>query len=363
MKRDFWRNVKLLLARLSHLDVNEQQQREIDYLREENQALRDCLKATGKRMILTDAQRKNLSIRAVALGTRLEDVVSIVRPATLLGWYRRLVKQKFDSTASPRRPGRPPSSAEIRELVLRLAHENASWGYLRIAGELKKLGIAFARTSVAAILREYGLPPSGDREKRGMSWAEFLRIHKEVLWATDFFTAEVWTPFGLVTCYVLFFIHLGTRKVRVAGITEHPSAEWVEQQARNMTGFDGELSRGGYLIHDRDSKYTARFDHIMKEAGVKPIRLPLRSPNLNSVAERFVLSIKSECLDRFIPIGEKSLRLAISNYMEFYHAERPHQSLGNKPVRPEDEPAPATGRITCRERLGGLLKHYFRQAA
>ena len=156
---------------------------------------------------------------------------------------------------------------------------------------------------------------------------------------------------------------IGRRKVRVAGITEHPSAEWVEQQARNMTGFDGELSRAGYLIHDRDSKYTARFDHMMKEAGIKPIRLPLRSPNLNSVAERFVLSIKSECLDRFIPIGEKSLRLAISNYMEFYHAERPHQSLGNKPVRPENEPAPATGRIACRERLGGLLKHYFRQAA
>ena len=111
MRRDFWRNVKLLLARLSHLDVNEQQQRELDYLREENQALRDCLKATGKRMILTDAQRKNLSIRAVALGTRLEDVVSIVRPATLLGWHRRLVKQKFDSSTSPRRPGRPPSSA------------------------------------------------------------------------------------------------------------------------------------------------------------------------------------------------------------------------------------------------------------
>ena len=118
-------------------------------------------------MILTDAQRKNLSIRAVALGTRLEDVVSIVRPATLLGWHRRLVKQKFDSTASPRRPGRPPSSAEIRELVLRLAHENASWGYLRIAGELKKLGIALARTTVAAILREQCLSPSGDREKRG----------------------------------------------------------------------------------------------------------------------------------------------------------------------------------------------------
>ncbi len=111
MRRDFWRNVKLLLARLSHLDVNEQQQREIDYLRKENQTLRDCLKATGKRMILTNAQRKNLSIKAVALGTRLEDVVSIVRPATLLGWHRRLVKQKFDSSVSPRRPGRPPSSA------------------------------------------------------------------------------------------------------------------------------------------------------------------------------------------------------------------------------------------------------------
>ncbi len=151
-------------------------------------------------MILTDAQRKNLTIRAVALGTRLEDVVSIVRPATLLGWHCSLVKQKFDSSASPRWPGRPASSSEIRELVLRLAHENASWGYLRIAGELKKLGIALARTSVAAILREQGLSPSGDREKRGMTWAEFIRIHKEVLWTTDFFTAEVWTPFGLVTC-------------------------------------------------------------------------------------------------------------------------------------------------------------------
>lgn len=147
------------------------------------------------------------------------------------------------------------------------------------------------------------------------------------------------------------------------GITGHPSSEWVEQQARNMIGFDSEFPRAGYMIHDRDSKYTAHFDHIMKDAGIKPIRLPLRSPNLNAVAERFVLSIKSECLDRFIPIGEKTLRLAIRNYMEFYHAERPHQSLGKKPLLPEAEHGPATGRFACRERLGGILKHYFRRAA
>ena len=180
MRRDFWRNMKILLARLSRLDIDEELQKGNDYLREENQALRDCLKATGKRMTLTDAVRKTLSIKAVATGKRLEDVVSIVKPETILAWHRRLVKQKFDSSASPRRPGRPPSPAEIRELVLRLARENASWGYLRIAGELKKLGIAIARTTVAAILREHGLPPSGDREKRGMTWAEFIRIHKEV---------------------------------------------------------------------------------------------------------------------------------------------------------------------------------------
>lgn len=223
--------------------------------------------------------------------------------------------------------------------------------------------IKISRNTVANILKEKGISPSGDRGYDGMSWNEFIRVHKDVLWATDFFTAEVWTKFELVTYYVLFFINVETRKVFIGGMTPHPNGDWMAQIARNISGFDGELADAKYLIHDRDGKYTMQFDEILESAGVRPIRLPPRSPNLNAYAERFVLSIKSECLNKIIFAGEKSLRRTITSYVEHYHTERNHQGLDNCILFPTDKICTSTGEIKCKERLGGLLKYYYRKAA
>ncbi|MFA6714803.1 MAG: integrase core domain-containing protein [Victivallaceae bacterium] len=188
-----------------------------------------------------------------------------------------------------------------------------------------------------------------------------VHVHKDVLWATDFFTSEVWTKSGLITYYVLFFVHIATRKIVIGGMTPHPNGEWMAQIARNISGFDGELIDAKYLIHDRDGKYTAQFDAMMKSAGVHPIRLPPRSPNLNAYAERFVLSIKSECLNKIVFAGEKSLRRTVKNYVEYYHAERNHQGMNNRIPFPSDETGSDIGEIKCKKRLGGLLKYYYRE--
>ena len=274
-----------------------------------------------------------------------------------------MIAKKFDSSQSPRKVGRPKAPEEIAALAVNMALDNPSWGYTRIAGAINNLGIKISRNTIANILKEKGINPSGDRDYDGMSWTDFIRLHKDVLWATDFFTAEVWTKFGLVSYYVLFFINVGSREVFIAGMTPHPNGQWMAQIARNITGFDGELVNAKYLIHDRDGKYTAQFDAIMESAGIHPIRLPPRSPNLNAYAERFVLSIKSECLNKIIFAGEKSLRRALKNYVEHYHMERNHQGLDNCIPFPADEVANGTGKIKCKERLGGLLKYYYREVA
>ena len=173
----------------------------------------------------------------------------------------------------------------------------------------------------------------------------------------------MWTKFGLTTFYVLFFIHTATRKVVLAGTTTSPNEQWMKQVARNMTGWDGDLRNARYLIHDRDSKYTRSFDQIMEAVGIEPVRLPPRSPNLNAHAERFVRSIKSECLDRLILFGEKSLRHTINQCLAHYHSERNHQGLDNVIPFPDTRASPGNGDVIKSERLGGLLSFYYREAA
>ena len=282
MKTDFWRAAKLLLAQLLNLDINEQLVCEVDYLMAENQVLKSQLKEKGKRLKFTDEQRRQLVIKAKALGKRLFEVVTIVRPETILRWHKKLIAQKFDSSKVKRKVGRPKVDVEIEQFVMKFSRENKTWGYDRIAGAIKNLGYDVSGTTVANIMRRNGLNPSGERLKGGMSWSEFLKIHKDVIGATDFFTAEVWTPFGLVTYYVLFFIQVKTRKIVIGGITANPNGEWMAQIARNLTGWDGELESAKYLIHDRDTKYTAQADSIMNTAGIKALKLPAMSPNLNA---------------------------------------------------------------------------------
>lgn len=243
-------------------------------------------------------------------------------------------------------------------MVLRATRENPGWGYARLAGALRKLGHEISRTTIRNILIEAGIEPSPER-LRATSWQDFIATHKDVLAATDFFTQEVWQHCRLVTFYVLFFIHSGSRRVHVAVVTPSPDHNVMGQVAREVTFADvGFLEGCKYLIHDRDAKYTRAFDDMIESVGIEVIKLPRHSPNLNAFAERWVKSIKTECPDRLILFGERSLRYTIRSYL----AQRPHQGLDNSLID-DDEQRPKRGDVQCRERLGGLLKYYFRDAA
>jgi putative transposase len=249
-------------------------------------------------------------------------------------------------------------------LVVRLAQENRSWGYDRLAGALQHLGYSISDPTVGNILKRHGIPPAPER-KNTTTWHEFIRTHMEVLIATDLLTTEVWTTAGLVTYYVLFFIHLASRKVHIAGVTPHPDARWMVQVARNVTMAErGVLSSGQYLIHDRDSKYCPAFQRIIDDAGVQRVPRPPRSPDLNVYAERWVRSVKEEALSQLILFGERSLRHVLTQYNAHYHTERPHQGVGNVVLLPAaNHSQRQDGRVRCQERLGGLLKYYYRKAA
>jgi transposase InsO family protein len=246
-------------------------------------------------------------------------------------------------------------------LVLQFARENPGWGYDRIVGALANLGHRIADQTVGNILKRQGLGPAPER-KRHTTWSEFIRRHKAVLWATDFFTAEVWTCTGLTTCYVLFFLHLQTRRVILAGITPFPNEPWLKQIARNLTVDEGPMAKARFLIHDRDAKFSEGFDAVLRTAGIQPLKLPPQSPNLNAFAERWVRSVKDECLDQLILFGERSLRHALVEYLAHHQHERNHQGLDNVIPFPDQRSVCQDRTIRKSERLGGLLNFYHRAA-
>ena len=311
----------------------------------------------------TDDQRRHLAGKAKLIRYgRLKEIVGLVTRQTLLAWHRKLIAKKYDSSGVRRRVGRPPTAEELRDLVIRMAEENRGWGYTRIRGALANLGHEIGRGTIAEILKQAGLVPAPERERK-TTWAEFLKMHWDVMGATDFFTVEVWTLRGLVHYHVLFVIRLSTRKVHIAGIVPEPDGEWMKQIGRNLTDcVDGFLCGCRYLIHDRSTLFTKEFLSILESAGVNSVRLPPRSPNLNAFAERFVRSIKAECLERMVLIREGSLRRAVDQFCEHYHRERNHQGLGNKNIEPEFGSG-GEGEVQCRQRLGGLLRDYYRDAA
>ena len=337
------------------------QQQVIDYLVEENRVLREQL--NGRRLRLTDGQRRRLAVRAEILGRRaLLGLACIVTPDTLLRWYRTLIARKYDGSHR-RRPGRPLKRPAFASLVVRMANENPTWGTTRIRGALRNLGHELGRSTIKQILADHGIEPAPERGKR-TSWKTFLEAHWGALAATDFFTVEVLTTHGLVRYAVLFVMDLETRRVHIAGIVHEAYGAWMAQVARNLTdAVAGFLRDTRTLIHDRDPLFTQDFTEILAAAGVKTVKLPARSPNLNAYAERFVRSIKHECLRRVIPLGEQHLRQIVTEYVEHYHLERNHQGLGNELI--EAPPANSNGgrTIRCRERLGGTLRYYYRDAA
>jgi len=287
--------------------INRHQADLIEYLREENRVLWEHLGPRSLR--LTDTQRRRLAVRGQKLGRRvLTQVAGIVTPDTILRWYRRLIAQKYDGSTRRGR-GRPMTPQEVAELVVRMASENPTWGYTRIRGALANLGHDLARNTVKRILDDHGIDPAPERARR-TPWKVFLQAHWDGLAACDLFTVEVLTLAGLRRYLVFLVIELKTCRVSIAGIHPQPCGRWMEQMARNLTDrVDGFLRTARQLIHDRDPLYTRVFAEILRSAGVQPIRLPPKSPNLNAYAERFVQSIKEECLRRVVPLGERHLRL------------------------------------------------------
>ena len=343
--------------------INRHQQQVIAYQQEEIRILK--AKLGDRRIRFTDTERRRLARLAYPLGRKcLKATVTLATPDTLMRWYKRLVADKFDGSQKRDKLGRPRVPDEVEQHVIRMANENPTWGYRRIQGVVANLGHHIDKITVRNILRRHHVDPAPKRRQGGMSWTQFIKLHWEVLAATDFFTVEVITWHGLVTHYVLVVMELSTRRVEIAGITPHPNAEFMHQCARQLTDHvDGFLLGKRYLIYDRDSKFTEAFDHHLKDNGVEPVVLPPRSPNLNSHCERFVRSIKEEALGWMIFIGEGSLRYAIRTYLSHYHRERNHQGLGNELIAPEPRVGEPTGQVVRRKRLGGMLSYYYREAA
>ena len=252
----------------------------------------------------------------------------------------------------------------IRELAIRMAKGNERWGYTRIQGALSNLGHRVSRSTVRRILKDQGIDPAPQRMKH-MPWTKFLRSHWQLLAAADFFTVEIWTKVGLTRYIVFFVMDLSTRRVQIAGIAPIPDGLWMLQVGRNLIdGFDGFLREKRFLLQDRDPLYTKEFRELLQASGIRSVRLPPRSPNLNAYAERFVLSIKAECLHRMIIVGERRLRHVIEEYVEHYHLERNHQGLDNRLITPRPgSSGRADGPVRCRQRLGGMLNFYHRRAA
>ena len=340
--------------------MNHEQQKIIDYLREENRVLR--AQVGTRRLRFDDNQRRRLAVRAKALGGRaLAQVATIVTPETLLRWHRQLIAEKYDGSAR-RLPGRPGTASELAALVVRMATENRDWGYRRIQGALSNLGHAVARGTISNILKKHSIDPAPER-KRQTTWKEFLTQHWELIVAADFFTVEVWTRRGLQRFLVLFFIELSTRRVKIAGVAAQANGLGMSQIARDISDpVDGLFLGKRYLIHDRDPLFTAEFQLMLSEVGIQSVKLPPRSPNLNAHAERLVRTSKESCLDRLILFGEGSLRKAIREFAAHYHLERNHQGLGNQLIVPETSLAKLHGAIQRRQRLGGMLNYYHRAA-
>jgi len=281
----------------------------------------------------------------------------IVRPETLLRWHRDLVRRRW---SYPHRRGRPTVAAEVRTLVLRLARENPTWGYRRIHGELCRLGHRIGGSTVWTILHRAGVAPAPTRS--AISWRQFLRAQATGVLAVDFFTVDTVL---LKRLYVLFVIEVATRRVHVLGVTPDPVDDWVTQQARSLLmGLDDRVGRFRLLLRDRDAKFTAAFDAVFTAEGIRVLRTPVRAPQANAYAERWVGTVRRELLDRMLILGCRQLRAVLAEYADHYHGHRPHRALGQAPpLRPGVPVVVAPpGRVVRRDRLGGLIHEYAQVA-
>jgi transposase InsO family protein len=289
----------------------------------------------------------------------LEDSVRLFKPATVLGWHRAIVRRKW-TFRQEHQPGRPPIDVELEQWILRVARDHPGLGYDKLKGELRKLGFKVSPTTIRIVLQRHGLPPAPERSRSGRSWRTFLNHYKEQFLACDFLTVETLT---LQTLYVLFFLEHATRRVYLAGCTAHPDSAWVSQQARQMTWeLQEHDSPMRYLIHDHDTKFTGLFDSVFEAEGIEIIDIPFEAPNANARAERWVRSVREECLDHLPILNERHLRRVLTEYIAYYNARRPHQGLDqDSPLGLE--PGIAEGPIRYRNVLGGIIRDYYREAA
>jgi len=356
------RNIYNALLLLIAGATNKQLARQLTYLKVENKILRGKL----SRRVTVTAQERNRLVRFWAkLGKALDQLVTIVHPDTLRRWIRDSRKQR---KLKPVKVGRKPTALEIRKLIIKLARETG-WGYTRILGELKKLGIrSVSRNTVKRILKANGLDPG---PKRGIgTWDEFLKIHAATLWQCDFMTVKSLTAKGFRDLFVLVFLHVETRRAFVTTATYHPNEAWVCEQAKAFVKHAQKSGLGADIVmHDRDTKFTASFDAALGSAGLRVQKAAFRAPNTVAFVERFIQTLGQECLDHFIVFGERHLNHLCSVFLNYYHRMRPHQSKENRPLITKGRQrtrALATiplSDVRCEQRLGGLLKHYYRKAA
>jgi transposase InsO family protein len=275
-----------------------------------------------------------------------------VKPDTLLRWHRQLVAGRW--TYAHATPGRPPVKPELRTIILQLTRENPHWGYRRIVGELKGAGISVSATSVRKVLREAGLPPAPQRTSS--SWRAFLRAQAATMLACDFLTVD--TVF-LQRIYVLFFISLATRRIEYLACTSNPDGRWTAQQARNLVMQLGDQQPIRFLIHDRDSKFSRAFDEILRTDGIEVIRTPIQAPNANAFAERWVRTVRADCLDRILILGRRHLEHTLRVYRTHYNGHRPHRALQLLPPNGRDPTLLNSDcRLHRRDLLGGLIHEY-----
>src|SRR5215207_989751 len=323
------------------------------------------LRRQVKRPEFHPADRALLAVLSSALPRRRWSIF-LVTPDTIMRWHRRLVTRKWTQPYS--RCGGPPLDDQLVALILRLAQENPRWGYQRIQGDLKKLGIRVSATTIRTVLLGNGLRPAPRR--LSVTWGAFLRAQAAGIIATDFFTVET---VRLKTLYVLFFIELHTRQVRLAGVTDHPNGPWVVQRAREFSmeragtgAAEGRVAR--FLVRDRDSKFTRAFDDVFAADGVQVITTPVQAPNANAYAGRWIRTVRAECLDWMLIWGRRHLARVLDEYVRHYNDQRPHRSLELRPPTVSNVESEARGVAAAtadqrRDRLGGLVHEYYQVAA
>lgn len=331
--------------------------RQIEFLKAENEILRK--RVPQRKIILKPDERQRIVQLGQAIGACIGPFLTIVTYQAYMKWLRQL-----NNKQPKKRSGRPRKPQEIRDLILQIATET-NWGYTRILGELRKLGYkAISRQTVVNVLKEAGFNP--DSPKGPGSWSDMLKRHAETLWQCDFFSKKAISKLGFTHLFSMVLINVATRRVWVSPGTRNPNAAWIKEQvAAFIADADVNGLKVGLVTRDNDRLYRGGFDDAMESEGIRVKHLALRSPNTNPYVERFIQTIQVECLDHFLVFGEKHFDYLVREYVEHYHKERPHQGLGNRTLAGTPPPAPpdSSGGIHCRIRLGGLLKHYYREAA